>query len=157
MDLATMILEKSHQMAKEEELNSMVQMNLKFDKDDVYTIHVKQHPKLRNSIVLEYMNVKFNLKKNSCKCCQSVGYIFRQICRSYLVKNKKDYFDAGDYLEIDVRCKGAQISYDMHSICEKINFDEMSISTNAEVESDEFDFLYKFFMDYFNFVESIDI
>lgn len=157
MDLATMILETSHKMVKEEELSKMINMQMKFDKEDTYNIYVKQHPKLKNSIILEYMNTPFNVKKNSCKCCQAVGYIFRQICRSYLSKHNKHFFDAGECLSIEINYRGQEIMSDMHTICDKIEYGELSASANADEESDELNFLCNFFTDYFKFVESIDI
>lgn len=157
MDLATMILETSHRMVKEEVLNNMVHMQLKFDTEEVYNIYVKQHPKLKNSMILEYMNTPFNVKKHSRTCCRGVGLLFRQICRSYLSKYNKHYFDAGECLSIVIRYKGQEIISDMHTIYDRIEYAELSISTNAEEESDEFDFLNKFFSDYFKFIESIDM
>lgn len=157
MDLATMILEKSHTMVREDQLSNMIQLKLKFDSpNDEYCIYIKQHPKLKNSHIVEYLSAKLNIKKNNVYS-PAVRYIFYQIFRKHLLKHNKHYFDAGECLCIDIKYKNEEIISDMHTICDKIDFSELSISANAQEESDELDFMFKFVTNYFNFVESIDM
>ena len=154
MDVAEMILRKSKIMEAEEKQKNMVEYKIQIG-FKTYSIFIRAYENQKNNLSINYRGAIFKQKKSEC-ACDNLTMLFKQIFKRYLKETDKICFD--DDVEISILYRGEEIASDKHSIFgDPIPIDYFSASDNAPDESFEFDQLLNFMLEYYRFINRMEL
>lgn len=154
MDVAELILKKSKLMEVEEQQKNMVEYKIDIG-DKTYSLFIKAYENQKNAVSICYRGAIFKQKKHVC-ACDNLVMLFKQIFRRYCKETHKD--DFVDDVKISILYRGEEIASDDHSISgEPISLDYFSSSDNAPDDSFEMDQLMGFMLEYYRFIDRMEL